>query len=355
VTDETDDTVRLNGPRVGERTGFARTLPYAAATIVLAAVAGAGAWWSLRPEAVPPAQQLAMAPPAVPALPQAPPVPAVSQAPAPPTPPAVPLPPLATEAQILADAPEQTTIYRFAPQPAVIVVQFPNLREQATMLNRVAALIEKDGFPRDRVLDHAELDTRIRAAGVTPDTFYYGHDYRSADITRFFAIATGLNGDEGRLRNLIAQLGWREHGALGALISLVRENSNTGLDASARATILRHELSHGVYFTEPAYVQYCYHFWRDVLTQGERTLFTGFLQKEGYDPTLEDLIVNETQAYLVHTRDPRFFRAIDVGLTQERVDELRRIFVAGMPPGWLRDADTVEQQAPPALTPVRAP
>ena len=225
MTDETDDTVRLNGPRVGERTGFARTLPYAAATIVLAAVAGAGAWWSLRPEAVPPAQQLAMAPSAVPALPQAPPVPAVSQAPAPPTPPAVPLPPLATEAQILADAPEQTTIYRFAPQPAVIVVQFPNLREQATMLNRVAALIEKDGFPRDRVLDHAELDTRIRAAGVTPDTFYYGHDYRSADITRFFAIATGLNGDEGRLRNLIAQLGWREHGALGALISLVRENS----------------------------------------------------------------------------------------------------------------------------------
>src|SRR3954451_20188248 len=184
---------------MGERSGFARTLPYAAATIVLAAVAGAGAWWSLGPEAVPPAQQLAIAPPAAPAPPQAPLVPAVSQVPAlpaVPVAPAVPLPPLATEAQILADAPGQTTIYRFAPQPAVIVVQFPNLREQATMLNRVAALIEKDGFPRDRVLDHAELDSRIRAGGVTPDTFYYGHDYRSADITRFFVIATGLNGDE---------------------------------------------------------------------------------------------------------------------------------------------------------------
>jgi hypothetical protein len=223
------------------------------------------------------------------------------------------------------------------------------------MLNRVAALVEKQDFPRDRVLPHAELDSRIRAAGGTPDTFYYGHDYRADDLAHFFTLASELNGDEQRLENLIGQFGWREHGALGALISLVRESKVAGLDATARATILRHELSHGVYFTDPAYAEYCHRFFHEVLTEKERALFTAFLQREGYDPALSDLIINETQAYLIHTRDPRYFRAVDVGLTQERADELRRIFIAGMPPGWLRDATAASTRESPAFTPVRAP
>ncbi|MBV8912020.1 MAG: hypothetical protein JOZ05_03135 [Acetobacteraceae bacterium] len=262
-------------------------------------------------------------------------------------------PPSATEADILADAPERRAIYRFALQPAIVVLQFPNLAEQGRMLNRIAALIEKQGYPRDRVLSHEELNARIRASGLTPETFYYGHDYRAADIIRFFALASDLDPEELDLQELVLKLGWREHGSIGALISLVRETPNADIDNAARRTILRHELSHGVYFTDPAYVQCCYHFWNDVLTPQERVLFTAFLQREGYDPALTDLIVNETQAYLIHTHDRRFFRPVDVGLTEARADQLRRIFIADMPPGWLRDATLLPE--PSQHIPVRAP
>jgi hypothetical protein len=251
----------------------------------------------------------------------------------------------------LADAPDHLAIYRFAAYPAVVVLQFPTLAEQAKMLNRVAALLEKDGYPRDRVLTHEELDAKIRAGGGSPDTFYYGHDYRSADIVRFLSMAGQLNPAEQQLQALVQQFGWQEGGAIGALVSLVRAGAAPDLDDPARATILRHELSHGVYFTDPNYVSYSYHFWNDVLTAQERSMFTAFLRREGYDPALTDLIVNETQAYLIHTRDRRFFRPVEVGLTEARADELRRIFIAGMPRGWLRDATALTG---PQIVPVRA-
>ena len=346
MTSETDDTVRLKGPRKGERSGFARFWPYAAGVAALAVVACAGAWWTLRPEPVaPPPQEAVLAPRPTARAPAGPAEVAVAR----------PLPPLATESELLADAPDRLAVYRFAPQPAVLVLHFPTLGEQAQALNRLAALIEKQGFPHDRVLPHAELDSRIRATGGTPETFYYGHDYRSADVVRFFSLASELNPEEDRLQRLVTELGWHEHGALGALISLVRESAPAGLDATARAAILRHELSHGIYFTDPAYVEYCHRFWREAMTANERARFTAYLEKEGYDPALEDLIVNETQAYLIHTRDPRYFRASDVGLGQARADELRRIFIEGMPPGWLRDVDSATLPAGPALVPVRVP
>jgi hypothetical protein len=382
VSLETDDTVRLKPPRAGRRSPFARFWPYAAGTAALAGVAAA--WLSLHPAtappppptetaaSVPPSAQPTLAPaPAQQTVASAAPGPVEAERAAPPaslpaapapleaqqaSPPAsataslqqaaisVPAPklrfspPLATEAEILADAPEQLSVYRFAPFPSVVVLQFPSLAEQARMLNRIAALIEKDGFPRDRVLAHDDLNTRIRASGVTPETFYYGHDYRAEDVVHFFALATELNSDEQLLHELVTRLGWHEHGPVEAVISLVRENAGSDIDRAARATILRHELSHGLYFTDPAYVGYCYRFWNEVLTARERGLFTAYLRREGYDPALTDLIVNETQAYLIHTSDPRFFRPADVGLTDARADELRRIFLAGMPQGWLRDA-----------------
>ncbi len=250
-------------------------------------------------------------------------------------------PPLASEAEILADQPDQLAVYRFALQPAVVVLQFPSLGEQADMLNRAAALLEKSGYPHDRVLPRAELDARIVAGGGTPETFYYGHDYRAADLVRFLRLATDLDGQEQALRGLVERLGWQEQGAVGALISLVRESSAPDLNSAGRATILRHELSHGVYFTDPAYAAYCQRFWSEVLSGEERARFAAFLAREGYDTAMSDLVVNETQAYLVHTRDKRFFNAAQVGMSEARLQELRRIFVEGMPPGWLRDSTKV--------------
>jgi hypothetical protein len=66
---------------------------------------------------------------------------------------------------------------------------FPSLAAQGATLNRAAALVEKAGLPRDRLLDGVELAAAIARSGDTPETWYLGHDYRSADLARFFALA----------------------------------------------------------------------------------------------------------------------------------------------------------------------
>ena len=340
VREEPDDTVRLRVSREGARPPAApwkRAAPVAAAAGLFAIGGGGAAWW-LWPTApaarVEPAAFVAPSPPPSPPI-EKPRPDAAEQA-------ATAAPPMADEAQILSDAPQQLAVYRFGPRPAVVVLQFPTLAEQAAMLNRIAALVEKAGFPHDKVVSRAALDAQIIAEGGSPDTFYYGHDYRSADVLRFFDLATDLDPGEQRLRDMVQRFGWREQGAAGAVISLVRASNAQGLDPAGRAAILRHELSHGVYFTDPAYAEFCRHFWRDTLSAEERAKFTAFLGREGYDTSLTDLLINETQAYLMHTPDHRFFSAAEVGLSPIRVVELRQVFLIGMPPGWLRDHTAVD-------------
>lgn len=48
-------------------------------------------------------------------------------------------------------------------------------------------------------------------------------------------------------------------------------------------------------------------------------------------------MINETQAYLIHTSSDLFFRPAAVDMTMERARQLRATFRAGMPPGWLKD------------------
>ncbi len=266
-----------------------------------------------------------------------------------PVPAAPVLPLLASEAAILADHPSGTTAYRFVPQPNIVILQFASLADQASALNRAAALVEKAGYPRDRVLDEAELNRRIRAEGGTPSTFYYGHDYRASDILRVFGAidmsGTPLTDGEAQLRQRVTQWGWQP-GTNAALISLVADDPTNGIDRTMRATILRHELSHGAFFTTPDYARYSGQFWNTILTDGERALFRKFLAGEGYDVTLEELVINETQAYLMHTASDLFFNAKAVGIPQARLDLLRALFLTGMPPGWLRDCTTVPETLP---------
>ncbi len=300
-----DDTIRIHiRPR--------RRWPAVVAVVIgLAAASAAGAaWLGLSPDQLPVSQSA----------------------------PASALPPLLTEADILARAPAAAEAYRFAAQPEIMVLQFPTLAQQAAALNRVAALVEKAGFPRDRVLALDELDRRIRALGEDPASFYYGHDYRAADLLRFFALARQqqavLNSEEQSLEQAVQGWGWRPS-SVGALITLVR--SEPGDDGSARATILRHELSHGLYFTSPAYAKFSQAFWDNTLTAAEQAGFRRFLAADGYDTLQPDLVTNETQAYLMHTASERFFTASAVGITPARMAQLKAQFLVDMPPGWLRD------------------
>ena len=202
--------------------------------------------------------------------------------------------------------------------PAILVLDFASLHTQALMLNRIAALIEKADMPRDHVVSEAELNDHIRATGGNPDHYYDGHDYRAADLARFFRLAAdddmALNPYEAWLRGLLDRQSWLKRNAVGALISLPGVSKQ--VDPAARAVVLRHELSHGVYFTDPAYVALCAHFWNDMLTVQEREGIRGMLGHDDYDTHDEDLMINEGQAYLIHTPDPRYFRPAMIGMSE---------------------------------------
>jgi hypothetical protein len=246
----------------------------------------------------------------------------------------------ATIAQIDANRGTTPILFHLQEDPDVLVLDFPALHDQAQMLNRVAALIEKADMPRDRVVTEAELNAHIRATGDDPDAYYYGHDYRAADLARFFQLAAAenipLNPDETWLRGTLDHEGWLAPEANGALISIPGVTAD--VDPTSRTTIFRHELSHAVYFTDPAYVALTQHFWNDMLTDTERAAIRAFLGKDGYDTKDEDLMANEGQAYLIHTRDKRYFMPAMVGIDPTREAILRGTFVDAIPEPWLRES-----------------
>lgn len=242
-----------------------------------------------------------------------------------------------TEAQIDAAQPCAIKVSRLAPDPDIVVIDFPDLLAQGLMLDRVAALVEKAGLPRDRVLDDVALNEAITRCGDTVESYYYGHDYQAADLARFFALAAAdhvqLNSQELWLKRLLMQLGWFSPGATGAIITLPAAVSP--VTQEMRAVILHHEISHGAFYTDPAYEGYAIAFWNS-LSSAEQADFTGFLGREQYDTTNTNLMLNETQAYLVFTRDPAFFDAAVLGMPEAEMAALRDRYVANMPDFWLK-------------------
>jgi hypothetical protein len=275
--------------------------------------------------------------------PPAPTVPVAETASAP-TPSEQPATPVRTEADILNEDVDTLTVAWFAPNPDILVLDFPNLTAQGQAFNRMAAFIEKRGLSRDHVPDDKELADAIREDGSTVETYYYGHDYRAADIGRFYATVDRqglkLSKPELVLRALLTREGLLTAGADKAVISIPRKGSDPFVDASGRQSLLRHELSHGEYFTNPIFAAYVQKFWSSEMTEADRDSFRGFLDRQGYDPKNEDLMANETQAHLMNTTDRRYFNAGACGLPVARLAELRAEFLAGMPKGWLRDAMT---------------
>ena len=248
----------------------------------------------------------------------------------------------ATESVIRENMADRLTVFRLAANPNILILDFASLRDQGAMLNRLGAFAEKAGVPHDRLLNDAELLQAIQAGGDTAETYYYGHDYSAAEIARFFALAdrdrVALNEQEESLRRLMRQEGWFANGKVGGLISVPKIGANAEVTADTRATILHHELSHGEYFSNPAYAAYTRQFWTSALTQAERDAMLKYLAKEAYDTANDMLMENEAQAYLIFTLNPAFFDPSLVGMTEARRAELRAIFLHDMPTDWLRDS-----------------
>jgi hypothetical protein len=248
--------------------------------------------------------------------------------------------PLASEAAIFNHVGHRFTVFRFRDDPLIVVIDCPDLEAQGLMFDRIAALIEKAATPRDRVLDEAAFHRALAAANLSVATYYYGNDYPAAALRRFYRLARAervtLTKQERRLEQIAREEGFLRPGANGAVISIPQAAGSRRVGWQTRAVILRHELAHGAYFTLPAYRAYVHHFYDTAMTAREQAAFRGFLVASGYDPADHDLIVNETIAYMVFTRDPNFFAAATVGLSAARLASLRRRFVGGMPHFWLR-------------------
>ncbi|MBH9554069.1 hypothetical protein [Inhella gelatinilytica] len=229
---------------------------------------------------------------------------------------------------------------RWSEWPDAVVVQFPSLESQGAALNRLAAWKEKGAAPRDRLLDDLALATLIHTAGDNAATFYGGHDYRLQDVQAFFDHArkqhVTLNPEEHRIQETLHAQGWLPVGSspgVRALISfsdLQGDNPGTQhdetVDALRRESVLRHELSHARFFLDAQYRERCHTFWHQALTPTERQTIQSRLSEAGYDVGQPELIVNEAQALLFHTRDPRAFVPHSFGLSPERLKALREQF-----------------------------
>lgn len=77
------------------------------------------------------------------------------------------------------------------------------------------------------------------------------------------------------------------------------------VDAQRQESVLRHEVSHGRYFTDGPYREHCQRFWCERLSENERLVRRRCLDRLGYDPANEDLMANQTQVLLMHTPDAR--------------------------------------------------
>lgn len=251
--------------------------------------------------------------------------------------------------ELLARRAPDWQLARLRGNPAMLVIEFPSLAEQGAAMNRAAALIEKSGAPRDRVLGDAALRELIRRHGDSAQTFYQGHNYVAEQLARFFTLAArqrqALNAHEERLQRLLvdAHVLARAGDAtlaqgLQAVISFTaaqRDDPATTadetIDERRRESVLRHELSHGLFFTNRAYRDHCWRFWRERLSEDERDKLRRMLAGLNYDAGNEELLVNEAQAFLMHTPDERAFGAASLGITDSQLAELRRRFMRGAP------------------------
>jgi len=250
------------------------------------------------------------------------------------------VPPLMSAEEIVTRPGEGLALARLAPLPKVLVIDFPSLAAQGAALNRVAALIEKAGFSRARVVSQTRLAERVSRRGGSLDTCYFGHNYDTRGLARFFRLAVGseegLSEAEAALEAILLATGALATGpeghvagaAIAYVISIARMEGGAAHDL--RRAILRHEAGHAVYARRPAYRAHVAAFWNEEMTPAQREAFRVFLMGAGYDVTDAALVRDEMQAYLHYTPSPAMLDDAALGLPEGSLADLRTRFAAGL-------------------------
>lgn len=235
-------------------------------------------------------------------------------------------------------------LFRWSLYPDVLLMDFASYRIQSSYLKRLAFFAEKRGF-RGRVASFAELADRHG---------WNAHNYSPEGLAGFFSAASDISPEEEALKILALEegiirraeesgTGDPEHdylGGVGGILSVSQE-SNPRL----RRLLLTHEALHGVFYSEPVFVDAVWEVW-NAQSPEFRDAWRFFLSSMTYDPEDEYLMVNEFQAYLlqqpleelgpylngrivprIRSRDPEKTRFSDAFLTRfahESLEAARR-------------------------------
>ncbi|MFP4431351.1 MAG: hypothetical protein ACLFPV_08890 [Spirochaetaceae bacterium] len=192
---------------------------------------------------------------------------------------------------------EDYTLFRWSLYPDVLLMDFASYRVQSSYLKRLAFFVEKRGF-RGRVASFAELADRHG---------WNAHNYAPEGLAGFFSAASDISPEEEALKLLALEEGIilrAEEPAggtsdddylagAGGILSVSQE-SNPIL----RRLLLTHEATHGVFYSEPAFVDAVWEVW-NAQSPEFRDAWRLFLSSMTYDPADEYLMVNEFQAYLL--------------------------------------------------------
>ena len=250
----------------------------------------------------------------------------------------------------------KTTLYRYSINPDVYILDFPSLYIQGRSMNRIMALIEDVRAPKDRVLSEFEFEKFLKTHALSTEGFNLGHDYTSHHLTQFFRLTEqhgiALREEEKQLKDLLIK-----HGLINNDLSAVSEddkkviisitqqtiefdknNKEINVTLDMRKSVLRHELSHGEFFSNPSYREHAENFWNNEIPDYLKRRIGRFLTDLGYDIADKALAINEMQAFLFHTDHEAIFAPQDIGITGKELDELKKRFFEGLPTNiFMRD------------------
>lgn len=251
--------------------------------------------------------------------------------------------------QIFSNRTETLTIWQMSGNPNIYIFDFPGLLHQGRTFNRITQFTEQrtnmDPYPK--VLNDAELARYIEAARRTQADFAFGHDVLVSELVQFFNYAlrdkVELNADEMVLRDFLVERGlmrfWRgfyqplQPDTVILSVPQVQERkaNEPMITQGARYAIMLHEMAHGEYYTNSHYQKFCSRFWNEILTEAQREAFKRFLANFNYSVDNVELLINEMQAYLMFTPDPKSFSAKRLGVSEAELQQMRDAFRRGSP------------------------
>lgn len=242
------------------------------------------------------------------------------------------------------------TIWKYTDNPKIYIFDFPTLTLQGRSFNRVTQFTEQaqNGEAYLKVLNNDEFAQYMEARRRTQANFAFGHDTLISEMVQFYNIVDRdkitLFPEELTLRDFLLERGfiriWRGfYQALQPDIVLLsvpqiqaKNETEPQVSELARMAIFTHEISHGEYYTNSHYANYCRMFWGQTLTDAQREIFINFFKKYNYAVNIPELVINEMQAYLMFTPDPLSFSAKKLGIKREDLEDMREAFRKGKPP-----------------------